>query len=56
MASDLANPRLFGEALEPLTRPVRDQLGSAVTRIDDRNVGLLVKAILHASGQRRFSR
>jgi hypothetical protein len=32
------------------------QLGSAVTGIDDRNVGLLVKAILHASGQRQFSR
>ena len=32
------------------------QLGSAVTGIDDRNVGLLVEAILHASGQRRFPR
>jgi len=32
------------------------QLGGAVTGIDDRNVGLLVKAILHASGQRQFPR
>jgi hypothetical protein len=32
------------------------QLGSAVTGIDDRNVGLLVKAILHASGRRQFPR
>jgi hypothetical protein len=32
--------------------PVR--LGSAVTGIDNRNVGLLVKAIFHASGQRQF--
>jgi hypothetical protein len=29
-------------------------LGEAVTGIDDRNVGLLVKAILHASGRRQF--
>jgi hypothetical protein len=32
--------------------PVR--LGDAITGIDQRNVGLLVKAILHASGQRQF--
>jgi len=32
------------------------QLGDAVTGIDDRNVGLLVKAILHASGQRQLPR
>lgn len=32
------------------------QLGNAVTGIDDRNVGLLVKAIRHASGQRQFPR
>lgn len=32
------------------------QLGDAVTGIDHRNVGLLVKAILHASGQRQFPR
>lgn len=29
-------------------------LGEAVTGIDNRNVGLLVKAVLHASGQRQF--
>ena len=34
--------------------PVR--LGDAVTGIDDRNVGILVKAVLHASGQRQFPR
>lgn len=39
-----------------LAADVPVQLGSAVTGIDDRNVGLLVKAILHASGQRQFSR
>ena len=32
--------------------PVR--LGAAVTSIDDRNVGLLVSAVLHASGRRQF--
>ncbi len=32
--------------------PVR--LGDAVTGIDQSNVGLLVKAVFHASGQRRF--
>jgi hypothetical protein len=31
-------------------------LGDAVTGIDDRNVALLVKAVLHASGQRQFTR
>ena len=39
-----------------LAADVPVQLGSAVTGIDDRDVGLLVKAILHASGQRQFSR
>jgi hypothetical protein len=34
--------------------PVR--LGDAVTGIDDRNVDLLVAAILHASGRRQFPR
>jgi len=34
--------------------PVR--LGDAVTGIDQRNVGLLVKAILHACGQHQFPR
>ena len=34
--------------------PVR--LGNAVTGIDDRNVDLLVAAILHASGRRQFPR
>lgn len=34
--------------------PVR--LGEAVTGIDNRNVGFLVKAVLHASGQRQFPR
>ena len=29
-------------------------LGEAVTGIDDRNVGLLVEAVLHASGRRQF--
>jgi hypothetical protein len=29
-------------------------LGDAVTGIDGRNVGLLVKAVLHASGRRQF--
>ena len=29
-------------------------LGDAITGIDDRNVGLLVQAVLHASGQRQF--
>ncbi len=31
-------------------------LGEAVTGIDDRNVGLLVMAIRHASGRRQFPR
>lgn len=34
--------------------PVR--LGDAITGIDDRNVELLMTAILHASGQRQFPR
>jgi len=34
--------------------PVR--LGDAVTGIDDRNVDLLIAAILHASGRRQFPR
>jgi hypothetical protein len=29
-------------------------LGDAITGIDDRNTGLLVKAVLHTSGQRQF--
>jgi len=29
-------------------------LGDAITGIDNRNIGLLVKAVLHASGQRQF--
>jgi hypothetical protein len=29
-------------------------LGDAITGIDDTNAGLLVKAVLHASGQRQF--
>jgi hypothetical protein len=29
-------------------------LGDAITGIDDRNVGLLVSAIRHASGRRQF--
>lgn len=32
------------------------QLGNAVTGIDDRNVDLLVAAILHACGRRQFPR
>ena len=31
-------------------------LGEAITGIDDRNVGLLVKAVIHASGRRQFPR
>ena len=31
-------------------------LGEAVTGIDDRNVGLLVTAVRHASGRRQFPR
>ena len=38
----------------PATSPVR--LGGTVTGLDQRNVGLLVKAILHTSGQRQFPR
>jgi hypothetical protein len=34
--------------------PVR--LGDAVTRIDERNVSLLVKAVFPASGRRQFPR
>lgn len=29
-------------------------LGEAITGIDNRNVSLLVKAVLHASGRRQF--
>jgi hypothetical protein len=29
-------------------------LGEAITGIDERNVGLLISAVLHASGQRQF--
>lgn len=29
-------------------------LGEAITGIDDRNVGLLIQAVRHASGQRQF--
>ena len=29
-------------------------LGDAVTGLDDRNIQVLVKAVLHASGQRQF--
>jgi hypothetical protein len=29
-------------------------LGDAITGIDDTNTGLLVKAVIHASGQRQF--
>jgi hypothetical protein len=31
-------------------------LGDAVTGIDERNIGLLIKAIRHGSGQRQFPR
>ena len=31
-------------------------LGNAVTGLDDRNIQVLVKAVLHASGRRQFSR
>jgi hypothetical protein len=31
-------------------------LGDAITGIDTRNVGLLVKAVLHASGRQQFPR
>ncbi len=29
-------------------------IGEAITGIDDHNIGLLVKAVLHASGRRQF--
>ena len=29
-------------------------LGDAVTGLDDRNIQMLVKAVLHASGRRQF--
>jgi hypothetical protein len=29
-------------------------LGEAITGIDDRNVGLLIRSVLHASGRRQF--
>lgn len=29
-------------------------LGDAITGIDERNVGLLIKSVRHASGQRQF--
>jgi hypothetical protein len=29
-------------------------LGDTITSLDDRNIQLLVKAVLHASGQRQF--
>jgi hypothetical protein len=29
-------------------------LGDAVTGLDDRNVEMVIKAVLHASGRRRF--
>ena len=29
-------------------------LGEAITGIDDRNVGLLIRAVRHASGRRQF--
>ena len=32
------------------------ELGNAITGNDDRNVDLLVAAILHASGRRQFPR
>jgi hypothetical protein len=44
--SDCAVMRVIGQA------PV--SLGDAITGIDDSNVGLLVKAVLHASGRRQF--
>jgi hypothetical protein len=37
-----------------LARDIPVRLGDAVTGIDGRNVGLLVQAVLHASGQRQF--
>ena len=39
-----------------LARDVPVSLGEAITGIDDHNVGLLVKAVLHASGRRQFPR
>lgn len=39
-----------------LARDIPVRLGDAVTGIDGRNVGLLVQAVLHASGQRQFPR
>jgi hypothetical protein len=37
-----------------LARDVPVSLGEAITGIDDHNVGLLVKAVFHASGRRQF--
>lgn len=31
-------------------------LGATITGIDDRNVGLLVRTVLHACGRRQFQR
>jgi hypothetical protein len=39
-----------------LADQVPASLGDAITGIDDHNVGLPVKAVLHASGQRQFPR
>lgn len=39
-----------------IARDVPVRLGEAITSIDDHNVGLQVKAVLHASGRRQFPR
>lgn len=39
-----------------LARDIPVRLGDTATGIDGRNTGLLVKAVLHPSGQRHFPR
>jgi hypothetical protein len=49
-----------GLIIAPLSASLADQapvsLGEAITGIDDRNVGWLVKAVIHASGRLQFPR
>jgi hypothetical protein len=49
-----------GLIIAPLAASLADQapvsLGEAITGIDDRNVGWLVKAVIHASGRLQFPR
>jgi hypothetical protein len=51
-------PSSGGETQNALAASLAGQapvtLGDAITGLDDRNTGLMVKAILHASGERQF--